>query len=85
MSGRQKQLIYAILIAVVAVVANKFYIESRVDEFRPKKIVKLIRAKKAIQAGDTLRKKEIESVRVPAQFAPRVAIRVVAEKWRRRL
>lgn len=75
MSGRQKQLIYAILIAVVAVVANKFYIESRVDEFRPKKIVKLIRAKKAIQAGDTLRKKEIESVRVPAQFAPRVAIR----------
>lgn len=74
MSGRQKQLIYAILIAVIAVVANKFYIESRVDEFRPKKIVKLIRAKRAIQAGDTLRKKEIETVRVPGNFAPRVAI-----------
>lgn len=65
----------AVVIALVAVFANKAYISSELDKLRPKKTLTLVRAKNPIQAGDQLRAKDVDKVQdIPLAYAPKVAI-----------
>lgn len=74
MNSKTRNLIGALIIGVIVGSLNYEYINSRVDEFRPRQSVRVTRVKKPITAGGQLIKANTDSVTLPAQFAPKSAI-----------
>ncbi|GEM_PF-3987288 len=74
MESKRKQLLFAVIIGIVAVFLNMAYIQSRVDEVTPKQPISVIVAKQPIQAGTALTKSLVKTVRVPKDFVPKVAL-----------
>ena len=72
---KRKQLLLAIFVFVVALLGNKWYLGSQMDQMREKKFVKVVKAKKNLEAGATLPGNGIEPVDVPESFVPRARIR----------
>jgi len=72
--SKRKQLLFAVIIGIVAVFLNMAYIQSRVDEVTPKQPISVIVAKQPIQAGTALTKSLVKTVRVPKDFVPKVAL-----------
>ena len=72
---RGKQLLVALVVFVVALLGNRYYIESQVEQYRDKKYVNVVRAKNGVDAGALLTASAIESVKVPEVYAPKARIR----------
>ncbi len=73
--NKKKQLIIAILIFVLAFLGTQSYIDSQLEIYKEKKFVNVIRAKKSLDAGDTLSPAVIEQARIPEQYVPKARIR----------
>lgn len=73
--NKKKQLIVAILIFVLAFLGTQSYIDSQLEQYKEKKFVNVIRAKKSMDAGDTLSPAVIEQARIPEQYVPKARIR----------
>ncbi|MFN8390293.1 MAG: Flp pilus assembly protein CpaB [Bdellovibrionota bacterium] len=72
---KRKQLFLAIAVFIIALLGNKWYIGSQIDQVRDKKFVKVVKAKKSMEAGQLLNAGAIEPVSVPEAYAPRARIR----------
>ncbi|MBP9837587.1 MAG: Flp pilus assembly protein CpaB [Proteobacteria bacterium] len=72
---KKKQLILAILVFVGAFFGNQWYIDSQIDQFKEKKFVTVLRAKKSLDVGAMLSSAVVEGVRVPEQYAPNARVR----------
>lgn len=79
MNNKTKHLAIALILGVVVLFLNMAYINSRVDEWRPKKSVKVVRVKKPILSGTQVVENNLEVALVPDQFTPKAAI-----PWERR-
>ena len=75
MESKRKQLLFAVIIGIVAVFLNMFYINSRIAEIQPKKLISVLVAKQNMPAGTMLTKSMVKSARVPAEFVPKVALK----------
>ncbi|MBL7661920.1 Flp pilus assembly protein CpaB [bacterium] len=74
MDNKRKQLLIAILIAGGALFLNNWYIQERIAQVTPKRAIKVVRAKSAIPSGERLSSKHVETVQVPENYKPKVAI-----------
>lgn len=72
---KRKQLILALLVFVIALLGNRYYIDSQVAQAKEMKFINVVRAKKAIAAGSPLSAGSIESVSIPEIYAPKARIR----------
>ncbi len=72
---KRKQLIIALLVFVVALMGNRYYIDSQVAQAKETKFVSVVRAKKSIPAGGQLSPSTIEASTVPERYAPKARIR----------
>jgi Flp pilus assembly protein CpaB len=74
---KQKQILLAVVLAVIVAVINKYYVDSRISAYRDKKMVTVMRTTRAIPAGGELTRDMVEKVAVPDNYAPRTRIRDV--------
>ncbi len=72
---KRKQLLLAIGLFVIALLGNKFYISNQVDQIRDRNFIKVVKAKKSLDAGNLLSAGAIEVVSVPEKFAPKARIK----------
>lgn len=75
MKAQTKKLLIALAVAIVALVANEYYIKMRVADYKPQKKVLLVRTIKAIPAGTPLRRELIKEFAVDERFAPKTALK----------
>lgn len=73
--NKKKQLIIAIVIFVIAFWGTQSYIDSQLEQYKEKKYITVIRAKKSLNAGDTLTAAAIEQAKIPEQYVPKARIR----------
>jgi len=69
-----KHLILAVGLGLIALFANKLYIESTVEQYKNTKVISVLRAKELIRAGTPLTNKLISVARVPESYSPRARI-----------
>lgn len=74
MEARKRQIVFAVIIAFVALLLNKFYVDSVRDQYKPKRLETVVRVSRNLQAGTPLVKDDLEPVKVPSEFKPRLAI-----------
>ena len=72
--NKRNELLPAIVVFVIALLGNKLYIDSQVEQGRETKFVKVVKAKKSIDENTPLSLGMIESVDVPERFAPKAKI-----------
>ena len=70
----KKKILLSIGFAIIAVVVTKMYINSRVDEYKIKKLVKVVVARARIPAGTPIGKKSVKAKSIPAQYKPKAAV-----------
>lgn len=78
--GKKKQLLIALIVGAIALLGNQMYINSRIGQFQNKKVITVVRAKKAIRAGSPFSLSNVEQVRVPEEFVPRAKIEWTAKE-----
>lgn len=72
---KRKQLLIAIFVFILALLGNRWYINTQVSQVKDRAYVTVIKAKKNLDAGTTLSAGAIEQVRVPEQFVPKARIK----------
>jgi len=72
---KRKQLLIAVVVFILALLGNRWYITTQVDQVKDRAYVTVVKAKKNLDAGTVLSAGAIESVRVPEQFAPKSRIK----------
>ena len=72
---KRKQLLIAIVIFVIALLGNKWYIDTQVDQAKDRKFITVVKAKKNMDVGSVLSAASVESVKVPEMFVPKSRIR----------
>ncbi len=74
MNTKPKQLIIAVVIGIVALFVNKWFIDSKLDEVRPRDNISVMVAKRVIPAGTPLSRSMFDLKSVPKNFAPKSVI-----------
>ncbi|MCC6932488.1 MAG: Flp pilus assembly protein CpaB [Deltaproteobacteria bacterium] len=74
MERKQKNLITIVLFGVLALILNRWYLESERRDMQPTEFERVAVAKKAIKAGTPLRPEDYAVRKIPKQYKPQLAI-----------
>ncbi len=71
MNKKQKQILYAIVLAIIVAFAHHAYVENQISQYRDVPMIRVLRAARSLSAGSVLTSDMIEEVRVPEKYAPK--------------
>lgn len=74
MNNKYKQLIFALLLGVIAIMATKWYINRRIEAAQPGEMVKVLLARSDLNQGALIHAENFTISEVPRRYIPKAAL-----------